>query len=63
MLNRQVAHVRRHTNKGVFTMSVQAMLAVADQIAKGQRVKMPAMKFSDWPLFCRCLQESRQNNK
>ncbi|BDQ68412.1 hypothetical protein NUITMVS3_25690 [Shewanella xiamenensis] len=44
-------------------MSVSAMVAVAEKIAKGQRVKMPAMKFSDWPLFCRCLKESRLNNK
>ncbi|SUJ05327.1 hypothetical protein [Shewanella morhuae] len=44
-------------------MSVKTMLAVAERISKGQSVKMPAMKFSDWPLFCRCLAESRQANK
>ena len=44
-------------------MSIKTMLSVADAIAKGQKVKMPAMRFSDWDLFCRCLKEAKSENK
>jgi len=44
-------------------MSIATMLSVAESIAKGQKVKMPAMRFSDWALFCRCLHEAKLANQ
>lgn len=41
-------------------MSVQAIVAVAQQIASGQQgVRFPAMSFHDWSLFVRCLNEAK----
>ncbi|MFC1520436.1 hypothetical protein ACFL6Z_12080 [Pseudomonadota bacterium] len=40
-------------------MSVNAILTVAEGIANGQKVKFPAMSFSDWDLFIRCLKEAK----
>lgn len=44
-------------------MPIKTMLTVAEAIANGRKVKMPAMRFSDWDLFCRCLKEAKSENK
>ncbi|GIU40979.1 hypothetical protein TUM3794_20250 [Shewanella colwelliana] len=40
-------------------MSVQRIVTIADAIAKGQRVKFPAMSFRDFDLLIRCIHEAR----